>query len=113
MVRVPRIGRTARAELVESADAAALDLDGRTVHTSVDHELAGWGSRPHPSTTRPIKLTIKAGDVMKGVGYADGGPDSSAQLLVPCVGVAEFNGSEDVVPASTNLPGHLGDLGDA
>lgn len=60
---------TARAELVESADAAALDLDGRAVHTSVDHELAGWGSWPHPSTTRPIKLTIKAGDVMKGVSY--------------------------------------------
>lgn len=57
--QVPRIGRTARAELVESADAAALDFDDRAAHASADHEidLAVVPVAPHvglePLTHRP------------------------------------------------------------
>ena len=49
----------------------------------------------------------------EAVGHADGGLDLVVERLEPGVGVAESDGSEDVVLASADLPAQFDDLGDA
>lgn len=49
----------------------------------------------------------------EAVGHADGGLDLVVERFQTRVGVAGSDGSEDVVPASADLPAQFDDLGDA
>ena len=49
----------------------------------------------------------------EAVGHADGGLDLVVERFQTRVGVAGSDGSEDVIPASADLPAQFHDLGDA